>query len=274
MIILRKIGSIAAVLAGAWLCLRWFEWKSLYYPDRKMDELPSDAGLEYEEVWFVAEDGTRLHGWWIPHPEARGTVIHLHGNAGNISSRIWIAADLNRLKLNVFLFDWRGYGLSRGLPREKGLYRDARAAYEVVRAKYDDAENPPVILHGQSLGGAVAAQLALDKPCRGLIIESSFSSVPDMARVMYPALPAVLIRSRFDTASKMPKLKIPVIVAHSRTDDLVPYEQGRKIFEAANEPKTFCELSGGHNEAGWHTGGEYWSAIEKFAAAVFPPENR
>jgi len=274
MILLKKIGSVAAVLAGAWLCFRWFEWKSLYYPDHKMDATPASAGLEYEEIYFMAEDGAKLHGWWIPHPDARGTVIHLHGNAGNISSRVWIAADLNRLKLNVFLFDYRGYGLSKGFPREKGLYRDARAAYEVVRAKYDDAENPPVILHGQSLGGAVAAQLALDKPCRGIIVESSFTSVPDMARVMYPVLPAALLSSKYDTVSKMRKIEIPVIVAHSRTDDLVPYDHGRRLFEAAREPKTFCELNGGHNEAGWHAGGEYWSAIEKFVAAVFPSENR
>lgn len=270
MIILKKIGSVAAALATVWIFFRWFEWKNLYYPDRKMDATPADVGLRFEEIWFVAEDGARLHGWWIPHPEARGTVIHLHGNAGNISSRIWIPADLNRLKLNVFLFDYRGYGRSKGFPREKGLYRDARAAYEVVRAKYDDAENPPVILHGQSLGGAVAAQLALDKPCRGLIIESTFSSVPDMARAMYPALPRAVIRSKFDTVSKMPEIRIPVIVAHSRTDDLVPYEQGRKIFEAANEPKVFCELTGGHNETGWHACGDYWSAIEKLAASVLP----
>ena len=259
-------------LGVVWFFVRYFEWKNLYYPAGFLESSPSAVGLPFENITFVTEDGRTLHGWWIPHETARGTIIHCHGNAGNIGDRVWIAADLNRLGVNVFLFDYRGYGLSRGLPTEKGTYLDARAAYEVVRAKYGDAENPPVIVHGQSLGGAVAIQLALDKPVRGLIVESSFSSVPDMARILYPGLPFWRVCSfRYDSLKKIPLIRIPKLFSHSCGDDLVPFDLGKKLFEQAAPPKQFVQLTGGHNEAGWPTSPAYWQAIEQFVTSVFGP---
>ena len=259
-------------LGVIWFCARYFEWKNLYYPAKALESTPASMGLAYENITFVTEDGRTLNGWWIPCENARGTVIHCHGNAGNIGDRVWMAADFNRLGVNVFLFDYRGYGLSRGIPTERGTYLDARAAYEVVRAKYGDAENPPVIVHGQSLGGAVAVQLALDKPVRGLMVESTFSSVPEMARILYPGLPVWRLCSfKYDSLSKVGRLGIPKLFAHSREDDLVPFELGRKLYEAAAQPKQFIQLTGGHNEAGWPASPAYWSAIERFVASVFNP---
>ena len=263
----------ALILLGAVLAyLRFFEWRNLYYPAQKIEATPSVFGLQYEDVNFISEDGRMLHGWWIPHPQARGTVIHCHGNAGNIGDRAWLAADLHRLHVNVFLFDYRGYGKSRGLPTEKGTYRDARAAYEVVRAKYQDVESPPVVLHGQSLGGAVAIQLALDKPVRGLIVESSFSSVIDMGQKLYPLLPIRwFCRFRYDSASKAPCLNIPKLFAHSPQDDLIPYDLGEKLYQVAAPPKEFVVLEGAHNDAGWSLTPVYWRAIEKFLDRVLGP---
>ncbi len=172
-------------LGGLYAWMRYFEWRNVYFPTREFAAKPDQLGMEFEDVDFMSEDARLLHGWWIPCANARGTVIHCHGNAGNIGDRVELAADLHRLRLNVFLFDYRGYGLSRGLPTETGTYADARAAYEVVRARYNDSERPPIIVHGQSLGGAVAIQLALDKSVRGLVVESSFTSVSDMARRLY-----------------------------------------------------------------------------------------
>jgi fermentation-respiration switch protein FrsA (DUF1100 family) len=186
---LNRLLTTAIVLAVAWLLLRFMEWRSLYYPQRRLAYTPADAGLDYEDVTFVAEDGVALHGWWIPVTGAPGTLIVCHGNAGNIGNRVGLAADLVELGLNIFLFDYRGYGQSRGWPSERGTYRDARAAYEYVRARYADADVPPVVVLGRSLGGAVAVQLALDKPVRGLLVESTFTSVLEMAQELYPVLP-------------------------------------------------------------------------------------
>ena len=270
--VLVRVGRVAAVLAAVWFYLRWFEWRNIFHPVSALSMTPKDMGLEFEEVTFVSEDDVRLSGWWIPHDKARGTIIHCHGNAGNISDRVWMAADMHRLGVNVFLFDYRGYGASKGIPTEKGTYRDARAAYEVVRARYEDAEAPPVIVHGQSLGGAVATQLAVDKPVKGLIVESSFTSTMDMARRLYPWLPvSMLCQFRYNSAAKVGNVHAPALYAHSREDDLVPFDMGRQLYELAAEPKEFVELRGGHNDAGWATSPEYWHAIESFVTRVFGP---
>lgn len=269
---LFRVARVAAVLAAAWLYLRWFEWRNLFYPVRTLSTTPKDMGLEFEEITFVTEDDVRLQGWWIPHEKARGTIIHCHGNAGNIGDRVWMAADFHRLGVNVFLFDYRGYGASKGIPTEKGTYRDARAAYEVVRSRYNDAESPPVIVHGQSLGGAVAMQLAIDKPIKGLIVESTFTSTMDMGRRLYPWLPVGLLCGfRYDSASKAGKVGVPALYAHSREDDLVPFDLGQRLYDLAAEPKEFVELHGGHNDAGWAMSPDYWRAIEAFVTRVFGP---
>ena len=274
-LITTRAGQVLLVLGALLLLCRWFEWKSLYMPFRELEGSPADLGLKYEDIQFVAEDGALLHGWWIPHAQARGTLLHCHGNAGNISHRLDLAADLHRLQVNVFLFDYRGYGRSRGLPTEQGTYRDARAAYEFVRAQYGDQEQPPVIAHGQSLGGAVAVQLARDVPLRGLIVESCFSSTLDMARLLYPWLPARwLCGFRYDARSKVGRLTLPKLFAHSPQDEMIPYALGRELFAAAAEPKRFCALRGGHNEAGWQLSPEYWQEIEQFVQELFGPPSQ
>lgn len=263
---------VAAVPAAVWAYLRYFEWKQLFKPSRLIEATPAAVGLEFEDVAFVSEDDTQLHGWWIPCERARGAVIYCPGNSGNVSQRIGLAADYQRLGLNALLFDYRGYGRSLGLPTEKGTYRDARAAYEVVRARYGDVENPPVVVHGQSLGGAVAIQLSLDKPVRGLMVESTFTRILDMGRWLYPWLPVKWFsRYHYDSQAKVPRLQIPKLFAHSREDDRVPYEFGRRLFESASEPKAFVELSGGHDEAGWGNSPDYWKAVEQFLDRVLGP---
>ena len=255
-----------------WLFLRFFERRNLYYPERVLDATPADARLPFEDVTFVAEDDCPLHGWWIPHQEARGTIIMCHGNAGNISSRIWMAADLYQLGVNVFLFDYRGYGKSRGIPSERGLARDARAAFEMVRARYKDSEEPPVIVYGRSLGGAVAVQLALDKPVRGLILESALASTIEIGKELYPLLPVSLFcRDRYDMISKIKDVTVPLVIAHSPHDTLIPYKLGQKVFENAHEPKVFHDLHGDHNDSGWNFDGPYWHSIEELADQVFGP---
>lgn len=262
------IALLARMLVGlgvAWLLLRWFEWKSVYAPSRRMEATPADVELAYEDVQFVAEDGVVLHGWWIPHPEARGTILYCHGNGLNIANRIGLCRDLHALRVNVFIFDYRGYGQSRGWTTEQGTYRDARAAYEVVRARYDDAERPPVVVYGASLGGAVAAQLALDKPVRGVVFEAAFSSVVDVGERLYPGLPVRwLVRFRYDAVRRVSRITVPKLFAHSREDQLIPFELAQKLFDAAAPPKRFFELTGPHDEAGWNNTPAYGQALAAF----------
>lgn len=260
-------------IAVAWLALRWFEWRSLYAPSRALDATPRDVGLDYDDVEFVAEDNVRLHGWWIPHPAARGTILYCHGNGLNIANRIGLCRDLHSLGVNVFIFDYRGYGRSRGWPTEQGTYRDARAAYEVVRANYDDADDPPVIVYGASLGGTIAAQLALDKPVRGVIIEASFTSVVDVGERLYPWLPVRRVaKYRYEAVNRVPRITAPKLFASSREDQLIPFELGQALYEAAAEPKQFFELRGSHDEAGWNQTPAYWPVFSAFLDQIFGPQ--
>lgn len=254
-----------------WLLARWFEWKNVYAPSKEIEATPDAAGLEFEDIEFVAEDGVRLHGWWIPHPEARGVILYCHGNGSNIGSRVDLCRDLRALGVNIFIFDYRGYGRSRGWSTEQGTYRDARAAYEVIRAKYDDAENPPVLVYGSSLGACIAAQLAVDKPVVGAVFEAGFSSVVEVGKHLFPHLPVSLIsRFRYEADRRVAQIRVPKLFASSRDDQLIPFELGQKLYDAAAEPKTFFELRGPHGESGWNETPAFWPALAAFVDRVLP----
>lgn len=270
--IAERLLETGAILAAVWAFSVWFEWHNLFKPTRRITTTPADKGLDFEDVTFVAEDGRFLHGWWIPHPEATGTILYCHGNADCLSGRVDLCADLHQLGVNIFIFDYRGYGRSRGIPTERGLYKDARAAFEVVRAKYDDSEDPPVIAYGASLGGAVAAQLALEKPIRGLVLECTFTNVLEMGRHLYPLLPVRLVtRMRFDTVAKIADIGVPKLISHSPEDQLIPYEMGQRLFQLARGEKEFVTLRGFHDEAGWTETPAYWTALEGFVRRHLPP---
>jgi pimeloyl-ACP methyl ester carboxylesterase len=263
--------AIAVAAGGGILTIRHFERSQLYRPHRDLAADPRAAGLDFEDVEFVAEDGVRLHGWWIPSPGARGTVVYCHGNGENVGDLVPVAVELARLGANVFLFDYRGYGRSAGRPSEQGTYRDARAAYEVVRARYADAEAPPVVAMGHSLGAAVALQLALDKPVRGLVLESAFASTVRMSREVFPRLPAeTFVRYRYDNAAKGPRVSVPLLSAHSPQDEVVPVDQGRDVHRRVPGPKRWVDLRGGHNDFHWETSPGYRAAVGAFLADVLP----
>jgi uncharacterized protein len=198
-------------------------------------------------------------------------VLVCNGNAGNVSHRLERALEMQRrLGVSVLLFDYRGYGRSEGSPDEQGTYRDARAAYRYAT----EAKGVPpgaLVLFGESLGAAVAVQLALERPAGALILESAFTSIPDMARAAYPFLPPVrpLIRTRYETIAKVPKLALPLLVLHGERDEIVPLAQGRRVFEVAGGPKRFFTIPGaGHNDT-YVTGGEaYWRTLAEFLEAV------
>jgi fermentation-respiration switch protein FrsA (DUF1100 family) len=260
-----------ALAAGVWGAARIFAWRSIYRPNPHLDGDPGTAGLAFEEILFATEDGARLHGWWIPHPAARGSVVYCHGNAGNVSSRLDVAAGLHALGVNVFLFDYRGYGRSSGIATEVRTYRDACAAFEVVRARHDDADNPPVVAFGASLGGAIAIELARRKPLRGLVIEGTFSSITDIGVLRYPWLPVRLMNAfPYAAADRIAGVHIPKLLAHSRDDAVVPYPLGQFLYQRAAEPKAFVELRGDHGEAGWLANPAYATALKSFLERCLP----
>ena len=204
-------------------------------------------GLRFEDAWFQATDGVRLHGWYVPKENARAAVVFCHGNGGNITHRVDALEMLNRRAgVSVLIFDYRGYGRSEGKPSEAGVLADARAARAWLAAREKIAE-ADVVLMGESLGGAVAVDLAAHDGARALVLESTFSSLPDVAAHHYPFLPVHwAMRTQFDSMAKIGDYHGPLLQAHGDADMIVPIQFGRRLFEAANQPKQFL-LVPGHN---------------------------
>ncbi len=259
--------TIAAAVVAVTALMLVFERHLIYFPFRTLELDPESLGLRYEEARLVAEDGAALHAWLLPLDGAQRTILVCNGNAGNMSYRLDRAQEMQRrLGVSVLLFDYRGYGLSEGSPDEQGTYRDARAAYRYAVETHGVAPRD-LVLFGESLGAAVAVQVALEKPAGALILESAFTSIPDMARAAYPFLPPVgpLIRTRYETILKVPKLGLPLLVLHGERDSIVPIAQGRRVFEGAPGPKRFFAIPGaGHNDTYLAGGDAYWEALGEF----------
>jgi len=269
----RRLLILVAALLAAFIVLPvLFEKRLIYFPFRDLELTPRDLGLRFEEARLVADDGTALHGWFLPVEGARYTVLVCHGNAGNISHRLDRALLMQaRLKTDVFLFDYRGYGLSQGRPDEEGTYQDARAAHRYLSTGRGIRPGN-LILFGESLGAAVALQLALEVPARALVLESPFTSVADMARSVPPYLPlGRLLRTRYDNLAKIGALRMPLLVLHGDRDTTVPFAQGRRLFAAAPEPKRFFAIPGADHNDTYVVGGDaYWQAWTEFLRELSP----
>jgi hypothetical protein len=244
--------------------VRYLELKSLFFPMKLMESTPADVNLSYEEARFSTEDHLQLHGWYLDRG-ASFTLLLCHGNGGNISHRLEKAKELYNLNANVFMFDYRGYGKSDGKPSEKGLYRDVQAAYRYL---IDQKKIPArqIVVYGESLGGAVAVDLASKVVLRALVVESTFSSVRDMSKSIYPAVPSVLVRNIFDSKTKIRSISVPKLMMHSGEDEIVPFALGEKLFAAAAEPKRFVKLRGGHNSCFLDDNARWREAIRNFMA--------
>lgn len=245
--------------------LRQFEHNNLYYPDRDIVIYPQAFGLPYEEIYFKSSDGVNLHGWLIPSEEEDAiTILFIHGNGGNIGDRVQKAAVFHRLGCRVFLFDYRGYGKSEGRPSEAGTYADAQAAYEfLTQSKNIPSER--IVFYGESLGGGVAVHVAQGKNARGLILESTFTSIVDMSTRLFPWIPAHLaVKNKYESIRKIADIKMPILIMHSPQDELVPFDMGQSLYQAATAPKSFVELKGSHNECFLESGETYAAAIKDF----------
>jgi hypothetical protein len=222
----------------------------LYRPTREVSLTPAKLRLAYDSVTFQSSDGVRLTGWFVPAKDAPFTVLLCHGNGGSIMHLVDSVDLYHELGLSCLVFDYRGYGHSAGRPTEAGTYLDAQAAYDwLIREKGVPARQ--VILHGRSLGGSIAAHLARRVPAAGLVLESAFTSCGDVAARLYPYLPVrrfTRFLFRYDTLACVREIRCPVLVIHSRKDELVPFDMAVRLFDAANEPKRLVEISGSHNE--------------------------
>ena len=277
---------VVAAFVAIVLFLRWREPHMLYYPDRTIDQTPDQLGLKYDDITLTASDGVKINGWFVHAPDAprspRSTILFLHGNAGNISHRMEKLQILADLGADTFIIDYRGYGRSEGQPNEQGTYRDAQAAYEYLtngapgqprlgetplRHFSGNRALPPqsIIVYGESLGSAVAVDLATKRPVGGVIIEEAFTSVGDVGQKMFPFLPVRwLVRNKYDTLSKIGRINAPLLIFHSRDDELIPIRHAQRLFAAANEPKQLVELTGGHNDAFAVSGETYRAALKDF----------
>lgn len=261
------LGITAFIYALLCVYLFFMQEKILYYPNiggRELQSSPADIGLEYESVYLLTSDKVRIHSWYVKSARNIGTVLFLHGNAGNISHRLDSLRIFNHLGLSTLIIDYRGYGQSEGTISEQGTYLDAEAAwlYLTEEKKIDPGK---IIIFGRSLGGAIAANLAAKNHSAGLIMESVFTSVPDMAAKLYPVFPVrLLCRFQYDSKKSLSKVAIPVLIVHSPDDEIIPFENGKELFAQASEPKTFLQIRGGHNDGFIASGPLYYEGLEKF----------
>jgi len=255
-----------------------FEESMIFFPDQDpsgfwdAEAVSSGTGTAVEECFFPTDDGERLHGWWCrPETPSAATsdtsgmvLLWFHGNAGNLSQRAGLMLELAGIPAQVFIVDYRGYGRSTGRPSEKGLYRDGRAAWRYLRED-GGVDSDRIVILGKSLGGAVAVDLAAEVEPAGLIVESSYTSIPEMAAHHYPFIPRWLVRTKMDSRSKIGGVKCPILVVHSPADEVVPFVHGERLFQSASGDKRFLEIQGaGHNELAIIGGSAYFDALREF----------
>ena len=250
--------ALAGVTVG---CRESMEARFIYYPSRPLAADPSSVGLGFKNVTFTAADGVKLHGWLI-RGRTPTTLLYSHGNGGNIGDRVTIARLLvDQLGVGVFMYDYRGYGRSEGTPSEAGLVSDALGARAALLREGAAPEH--VVYYGRSLGSAVTVDLALAHPPRAVVLESPFASVRAMGNAVLPGA-GYLFRTRWDSLAKIPRLAAPLLVLHSEADEVIPYAQGRAVFDAAPQPKTFFTIRGARHydmDAAWS---RYWAAWRAF----------
>ncbi|MEI6634708.1 MAG: alpha/beta hydrolase [Chlamydiota bacterium] len=287
------IGVVAGVV-GVRYFLIFFERSNLYFPTRAIEATPREIGLAYEDVRLTASDGVTIHGWYIPAtiplapktpPPGRASkparlslgaggpatgprrgILFFHGNAGNISHRLQTIRIFHDLGLDTLIIDYRGYGKSAGRPSEKGLYLDAEAAYDWLRAR-PGTDPGSIVAFGRSLGGAVAVECALRRKVSALIVESAFTSTADIGREVLPFLPVrLLVTQKFDSIGKIGSITVPKLFIHGRDDEIIPFSHGKRLFEAAAEPKRFVPLAGGHNDGFILAENDYPAVLGRFLA--------
>nr|WP_321513315.1 alpha/beta hydrolase [uncultured Pseudodesulfovibrio sp.] len=270
---LKILAFLGLCYAAVIVRMYFSQQKMLYYPKKEMTASPGDIGLTHTDIWITNRLGTRIHGWWLPHGAPRFTLLFSHGNGGNISHRLDSLRIFHDLGLNVLVYDYSGYGKSQGVPGEAATQADARAAWDWLVQEQGVAPDS-IILFGRSLGGAVTAGLAAEladttTPPAGLIMESTFTSVPDMGAYMYPWLPVkFLAQYNYDSTANLARIQLPSLFLHSPDDDIVPFALGHKLYQDYHGPKSFLELSGDHNSGFLFSGKVYPEVLNRYLSSL------
>jgi hypothetical protein len=255
---------------GMLLLVYFLQDRLLYFPFKDMQVTPAALHLPFYEVYLQTSDSEKITAWWLPARNERAVVLFCHGNGGNISHRLDSIDIFSRLGLSVLIFDYRGYGTSTGRPSEEGTYRDGEAAWRYL-VEVQKKQPEKIILFGESLGGAVAAELAARHRAGGLIILASFTSIPELAATLYPFLPVKLLsKFNYATIDKIGGITAPKLIIHSPDDEIIPFALGRALYEKAAEPKQFLQIHGGHNEGFLVSGNLYVDGLKDFLDRYFP----
>ena len=254
---------ITIVLSSVRGLLYYFANRAVYYPIKYPQgewELQRAAGAT--DAWIETSDGVKIHGWWVQRDGSTWATLFLHGNAGNISYRTRHIQEIVAAGSSILMLDYRGYGKSNGRPSEQGLYRDSEAGFIYLLGKGYRAEQ--IVIQGESLGSAVAIDLASRRPCAGLILEAPFTSASDVAGTVLPVIGPLLVRS-FNSMPKIPWIRVPKFFLHGDRDQVVPLRLGQKLFAAAQGSKTFWVIPGsGHNNILDVAGPEYRNRLAAF----------
>jgi uncharacterized protein len=236
----------------------------LYHPSPELEGTPSDIGLRFTNLKLKTPDRLDISAWYIPARNSRGVILYCHGNAGNISHRLPLIRLFNRMRLDVLIFDYRGFGQSSGSPSEEGTYIDAETAWDYL-VNTLRIKPGKILLYGHSLGGAVATEMALRHKAGGLIIDSGFKSVAERAGEMFPIFPVdLMVRHRYASIEKIGNSRMPKLIIHSQMDELIPFEHGMALFKRAAGPKRFLKLKGGHDDGALASGKLYIDTLDTF----------
>jgi uncharacterized protein len=243
--------------------------KMIFSPVREIAATPEYIGLQFEDIILRAKDNVNISAWYIPAAQERAVILFCHGNAGNNSHRLDSIRIFHDLNLSVFIFDYRGYGKSEGSPTEEGTYLDAEAALDfLIEVKHVPSEK--IVVFGRSLGGAVAAEVALRRRVGALIIESGFTSVPELGGTYFPFLPIRLLsRYSYATENKVSKINVPKLFIHSPHDEIIPFKYGKALYENASLPKEFLEIRGDHNNGFLMSGSIYRDGLNRFISQYY-----
>jgi fermentation-respiration switch protein FrsA (DUF1100 family) len=255
--------AISVIAAAVYTALCYIASRSVYFPASYPEGLwDARVLLRATDVWLDTADGVRIHAWWIPRDGASWVTLHLHGNAGNITHRYPQFREILAAGSAILALDYRGYGKSHGRPTERGLYRDADAAYDYLLKSGFRPDQ--IVVHGESLGTAVAVDLAARRPCAAVVLEAPFTSAKDVARTVAPVIGPMIVWG-FDSRAKIGRIHAPVLFVHGDRDEVIPLRLGQRLFAAAHEPKSFWLVPGaGHNDICETAGASYRQHLQSF----------
>lgn len=258
---------IIVILTSIILYIKYIENNGVFYPEKILDITPDSLSIPFEDIYLTIGDNVKINGWFIPKEQAKHTILFLHGNAGNLGYRLDKIALLRKNPVDIFIIDYRGFGKSNGKPSEKGVYKDAEAAYwYMVNNRGILPES--IILYGESIGGAVAVDLASKVKTEALILEGTFSKGRDMAKKILPFIPSFLFSNMFDSLAKIKKITAPVLFIHSKDDETIPFDLALKLYNGAISHKQFVEIKGSHNQGFIDSKVSYSEALKTFIGSL------